>query len=77
MTHWYFTNLNRYAQQIVNESFEQFITDVTTQRVISRADIEDGRVVRGADAIKINLVDKLGNLNDAIDGARQLAESRK
>lgn len=66
-----------YAQQIVNESFEQFINDVTTQRVISRADIEDGRVVRGADAIKINLVDQLGNLNDAIDGARQLAEARK
>jgi protease-4 len=34
-------------------------------------------VIRGADAVKINLVDKLGNLNDAIEGAKELADSRK
>jgi protease-4 len=39
-------------RQIVKESFENFITDVTTQRVIARSDIEDGRVIRGADAVK-------------------------
>ncbi|MFA7694548.1 MAG: signal peptide peptidase SppA, partial [Methanoregula sp.] len=61
-----------YAQQIVNESFDEFITDVTTQRMVARSDIDDGRVIRGADAIKINLVDKLGNLNDAIAGAKEL-----
>ncbi len=66
-----------YAQQIVNESFDEFINDVTTQRMISKSDIQDGRVIRGADAVKINLVDKLGNLNDAIDGAQQLADERK
>jgi protease-4 len=65
-----------YAQQIVSESFENFITDVTTQRVIARSDIEDGRVIRGADALKINVVDELGNLNDAIAGAKKLAQSR-
>jgi protease IV len=65
-----------YAQQIVSESFENFITDVTTQRVIARSDIEDGRIIRGADAVKINVVDELGNLNDAIDGAKKLAQSR-
>jgi protease-4 len=65
-----------YAQQIVSESFENFITDVTAQRAIARSDIEDGRVIRGADAVKINVVDELGNLNDAIDGAKKLAESR-
>ena len=65
-----------YAQQIVTDSFENFITDVTTQRVIARSDIEDGRVIRGADAVKINVIDELGNLNDAIDGAKKLAESR-
>jgi protease IV len=65
-----------YAQQIVTDSFETFITDITTQRVISRSDIEDGRVIRGADAVKINVIDELGNLNDAIDGAKKLAESR-
>jgi protease IV len=65
-----------YAQQVVTESFENFITDVTSQRVIARSDIEDGRVIRGADAVKINIVDELGNLNDAIDGAKKLAQSR-
>ena len=66
-----------YAQEIVNESFNEFINDVTTQRMIARSDIDDGRVIRGADAIKINLVDKLGNLNDAIEGAKELAAARK
>lgn len=65
-----------YAQKIVKDSFENFITDVTTHRAISRSDIEDGRVIRGADAIKLNIVDELGNLNDAIAGAKKLAESR-
>ncbi len=65
-----------YAQKIVSESFETFIADITTQRVIARSDIEDGRVIRGADAVKINVIDELGNLNDAIDGAKKLARSR-
>ena len=65
-----------YAQKIVTDSFENFITDVTTHRVIVRSDIDDGRVIRGADALKINVVDELGNLNDAIDGAKKLAQSR-
>ena len=66
-----------YAQQIVNESFQEFIDDVTTQRMIAKSDIEDGRVIRGADAVKINLVDKLGNLNDAIEGAQELADQQQ
>ncbi|MEI7857025.1 MAG: signal peptide peptidase SppA [Methanomicrobiales archaeon] len=66
-----------YAQKIVDDSFENFISDVTSQRVISRSDIDDGRVIRGADAIKINVVDELGNLNDAINGAKKMAQSRK
>jgi len=65
-----------YAEKIVNESFENFIGDVTTQRAIARSDIEDGRIIRGADAVKLNIVDELGNLNDAIAGAKKLAESR-
>jgi protease-4 len=65
-----------YAQQIVSESFENFISDVTIQRAITRSDIDDGRVIRGADAVKINVIDELGNLNDAIDGAKELAKSR-
>jgi protease-4 len=70
------TDEEEYAQKIVTDSFENFISDVTTQRVIARSDIEDGRVIRGADAVKINVIDELGNLNDAIDGAKKLAQSR-
>jgi protease-4 len=66
----------QYAQKIVSDSFENFIADVMSQRVIARSDIEDGRVIRGADAVRINVVDELGNLNDAIDGAKKMAQSR-
>jgi protease-4 len=62
-----------YAQEIVNASFEGLMRDVLAQRQIARSDIEDGRVIRGADAVKINLVDELGNLNDAVEGAKSLA----
>ena len=65
-----------YAQKVVNDSFELFITDVISQRMIARSEIEDGRVIRGADAVGLNIIDEIGNLNDAIDGARKLAESR-
>ena len=65
-----------YAQKIVNDSFENFITDVITQRPIVRSDIDDGRIIRGADAIRLNIVDEIGNLHDAISGAKIMAESR-
>lgn len=65
-----------YAQKIVNESFETFMSDVMSQRQIARSDIADGRVIRGADAVKLNIVDQIGNLNDAIDGAKALAVDR-
>ena len=65
-----------YAQKIVNDSFENFISDVTSRRAIARSEIDDGRVIRGADAIRLNIVDEIGNLNDAINGAKKIAESR-
>ena len=64
------------AQKIVNDSFETFIGDVLLQRKVSRDAIADARVMRGADARRIGLVDELGNLNDAIEGARELAKLR-
>jgi protease-4 len=67
----------KYAQKIVDDSFENFITDVITQRPITRSDIDDGRIIRGADAIRLNIVDEIGNLNDAISGAKTMAESRR
>jgi protease-4 len=46
--------------------------DILKQRNVSRAEIEDGRLIRGEEAMEIGLVDRLGNLHDAIDGARGL-----
>jgi protease-4 len=65
-----------YAQKIVNDSFENFIGDVISLRPIARSEIDDGRVIRGADAIRLNIVDEIGNLNDAINGAKKIADSR-
>ena len=64
-----------YAQDLVNASFELFMDDIVKQRNVSRAEIEDGRVIRGEEAVKIGLVDRLGNLHDAIEDARSLAAS--
>lgn len=63
----------KYAQDIVNASFARLMEDIVTQRNISRAEIEDGRVIRGEEAVKMGLVDRLGNLHDAIEDARALA----
>ena len=62
-----------YAGQLVNASFERFISDVLSERAIERSSIEDARVVRGEEAVGLGLVDELGNLFDAIEGARELS----
>jgi protease-4 len=64
-----------YAQQLVNASFESFISDVLTHRPVNRTAIEDGRVIRGQEALDLGLVDELGNLNDAEDAATDLAKT--
>jgi protease-4 len=64
-----------YAQDIVNASFERFVDDIMEQRNVTRADIEDGRVIRGEEAVRIGLVDQVGNLHDAMEEARSLAAS--
>lgn len=65
-----------YARELVNRSFERFISDITSQRNISREQIEDGRLIRGEEAKAIGLIDELGNLNDAITEAQSLAHNR-
>ncbi len=64
-----------YAQSLVDESCEDFINDIVEQRNVSPEAIEDGRIIRGEEALAIGLVDEMGNLYDAIEGARALAAS--
>jgi protease-4 len=62
-----------YAEMIVNQSAERFISDILSERPVHRGSIDDARVYRGEEAVTVGLVDELGNLNDAIEGARSLS----
>lgn len=66
-----------YAQQIVDASSEDFITDVIAERGVSREFIQDARLIRGDEAVRIGLVDRTGNLFDAVEGAKTLAATAK
>jgi len=61
-----------YAGKIVNQSAERFVSDILSQRLINRSIIEDARIFRGEAAVNLGLVDEIGNLHDAIAGARPL-----
>jgi protease IV len=64
---------HEYAQRIVDESFEELVSDVVKQRNISREYVQDARIIRGSEALHVGLVDEMGNLFEAIEGARALA----
>lgn len=64
-----------YIQGIVNDSFEHFITDVLSQRNISRADIEEAQLYRGEEAYEIGLIDGFGNLFETIEAAKNYERS--
>jgi len=58
-----------YIQSGVEKVYDVFTKRVAEGRKMSQADVDSigqGRVWTGADALKINLVDELGGLNDAI-----------
>lgn len=59
----------RYFQQLIDNVFNQFKTTVSITRGINENDlttIADGRIFSGEQARDLNLIDELGNLNDAI-----------
>jgi protease IV len=64
-----------YADAVVMESYEDFITDVSEGRNMSRGEVKalaDGRIYTGSRAKELGLVDGFGNLYDAIDKAAEL-----
>ena len=64
-----------YADAVVMESYEDFITEVSKGRNLSRSEVKelaDGRIYTGARAKELELVDGFGNLYDAIDKAAEL-----
>jgi protease-4 len=63
-------------QNVLDNVHAQFITAVAEGRKMVRDDvvnIADGRIFTGEQALKIGLVDEMGNLEDAIKAAAKLA----
>ncbi|MGB9929928.1 MAG: signal peptide peptidase SppA [Methanosarcina sp.] len=64
-----------YADSVVMESYEDFITEVAEGRNLSKSEVRalaDGRIYTGAKAKELGLIDGYGNLYDAIDKAAEL-----
>jgi ClpP class serine protease len=65
-----------YFQKFTDGIYEQFLEDVASGRKLDKdklRKVADGRILSGAEARQHGLVDELGNLEDAIDGAAKLA----
>ncbi len=63
-------------QGMVDDIFDQFVAAVADGRRMSREAVRrlaDGRVFTGRQARALGLVDDMGNLHDALDGAARLA----
>jgi protease-4 len=64
-------------QDLVDELHLQFVSDAAKARQIdvqTMAGLADGRVYTGQSALKLNLIDRLGNLDDAVQWAGELAD---
>jgi protease-4 len=63
-----------YLQQFIDDTYDQFITDVSTARgmsVDSVRELADGRIYTGRQAAKLGLVDSLGGFEEAITYLRK------
>ncbi|MCD4719989.1 MAG: signal peptide peptidase SppA [Desulfobacula sp.] len=63
-------------QALVDELHLQFVNDTATARgmdVPTMATLADGRVYTGQKALKLKLIDRLGNLDDAVQWAGEMA----
>jgi protease-4 len=65
-----------YFQKFVLAIYEQFLSDVASARKLDKEEVRkiaDGRVLTGQQALDAKLIDELGNLEDAVEGAAKLA----
>jgi protease IV len=63
-------------QDVLDNVHNQFITAVSEGRKMLRDDVQriaDGRIYTGEQALKIGLIDELGNLEDAVKAAAKLS----
>lgn len=69
-------DMSKIIQSSINQGYDRFVTLVARGRDLERAQVEEiaeGRVWSGAQALELGLVDQLGNLQDAIEAAADLA----
>ncbi|MBF0204263.1 MAG: signal peptide peptidase SppA [Desulfamplus sp.] len=69
-------NERKLLQNVVNEIHMQFVRDAAQGRNIdieTMTKLADGRIYTGESALSLNLVDRLGNLDDAVGWAGELA----
>lgn len=67
-------------QAMISDSYEAFLNAVSQGRNMDREklkDLADGRIFTGNQALKVGLIDKLGDLQDAIDEAGIMANLGK
>jgi protease-4 len=65
-----------FFQHFIDGVYEQFVSDVASARKLDKNElrkIADGRILTGQEALQHKLIDELGNLEDAVDGAAKLA----
>ena len=69
--------LSRIMQKEIEYGYERFLSLVSEARGITIQEVDEiaqGRVWAGSTALELGLVDNLGNLNEAIERAAQIAE---
>lgn len=65
-----------FLQKFVDTIHDQFVQDVSTGRNMPYDTVQalaDGRIYAGSEAMDLGLVDRLGNLEDAVEWAGELA----
>jgi protease-4 len=66
-----------YWQDLVNQVYQQFLNAVVESRRVPEEEVRkiaDGRVLTGEQAQQLDLIDDLGNFNDAVDAAKERAK---
>ncbi len=66
-------------QRLIDEAFDTFVQVVAEGRNMSEEQVRelaDGRVYNGQQALALGLVDELGNLEEAIEKAKELGDIR-
>ena len=74
------TEERKLLQTLIDDSYEQFVSAVSEGRKMTVEEVKtlaDGRIYTGRQALNVKLVDKLGDLQDALDMAGEMGNIGK